>query len=60
MPSSVELRPVVLEKEDENVKSLHKDRKTDGQTTGDKKSSLELSAHVSYKPIISFLRIKWS
>ena len=38
--------------EDENVKSLQTDRQTDGQTdrrrtTGDQKSSLELSAQVS-------------
>ena len=58
MPSLVEIGSVVLEKKlDENVKSLQTDRRTDGQTdgqtddgrrtTGDQKSSLELSAQVS-------------
>ena len=47
MPSLVEIGPVVLEK-NENVKSLQTDGQTDGrQTTGDPKSSLELSAQMS-------------
>ena len=60
MPSLVEIGPVVLEKKIKNVKSLQTDGRTDGRTdgptdgqtdrrrtTGDQKSSLELSAQVS-------------
>ena len=49
MPSLGEIGPVVLAREEvENVKSLQMDRRTGKrQTTGDQKSSLELSAQVS-------------
>ena len=48
VPSLVEIGPVVLETEDENVKSLQTDGQTDRRRTiGDQKTSLELSAKVS-------------
>ena len=50
--SLVEISSVVLEKKDENVKSLQTDAPTDERTDrqwkrGDQKSSLELSAQLS-------------
>ena len=55
MPSLVEIGPVFSGEEDENVKSLQTDgqthRRTDTQTdrrtTGDQKSSLQLSVQLS-------------
>ena len=51
MPSFVEIGPVVMEKKLKKVRSFQTDGQTDGQgdgrTTGDQKSSLELSAQVS-------------
>ena len=47
MPSLVEIGPVVLDKKMKIWKNLQTDGQMDGQTTGDQKSSLELSAQVS-------------
>ena len=49
MPSLVEIGRGIMEKKDENVKSLQTDRQMDyiRQTTGDQKSLVELSAQMS-------------
>ena len=44
--------------EDENVKSLQTDGQTDRRTTGDQKSSLELSAQVSLKVNFIFKEVR--
>ena len=53
MPSFVEIGEKSGEN-DENVKSLQTDGQTDRRrTTGDQKSSLELSAQVSLKQVVT-------
>ena len=48
--------PIGSWEENENMKNLQTDGRTDGsRTSGDQKSSLELSAQVSYKPKLWYL-----